>query len=86
MHLYALAYIYITLHAVHLPSQFLDGKKHGRGRYLEACGNKYEGPYVHDKMHGEHGTCTYANENVYSGSFDQAEQTARCRPICSRLG
>jgi hypothetical protein len=51
--------------------QFLDGKKHGRGRYVEACGNIYEGPYLHDKMHGEHGTCTYANGNVYSGSFEQ---------------
>ena len=56
---------------MHLPSQFLGGKKHGRGGYLEACGNTYEGPYVHDKMHGEHGTCTYANGNVYSGSFEQ---------------
>lgn len=47
--------------------EFVDGRRHGWGKYVESTGNCYTGPYVKDKMEtgpGEVAICTYANGNM----------------------
>lgn len=44
------------------------GKKNGRGTFIYANGDRYEGDWIHNKKHGV-GTYTFSNGDVYDGQF-----------------
>ena len=46
----------------------MDDKRHGKGTYTWADGDKYEGDWVDDKKHGK-GTYTWANGANYEGNW-----------------
>ena len=54
-------------HGKHYPQP--DGKRHGRGTRVWVSGNRYEGDWADDKMHGE-GLFTSENDGItYKGSY-----------------
>ncbi|XP_021267280.1 radial spoke head 10 homolog B2 isoform X2 [Numida meleagris] len=47
---------------------FVNGERHGRGRFIYASGAVYDGEWVHNKKHGK-GKFVFKNGNVYEGEF-----------------
>lgn len=48
--------------------EWLDGKMHGKGTYVEADGSRYEGQWREGKMHGK-GTQIFAKGDRYEGEY-----------------
>lgn len=56
---------------------FVDGKKHGRGSWVDAAGNfMHEGEWRDDVMHGE-GVQTWADGEVHEGQFRKGRFSGR---------
>lgn len=56
----------------------LDGKRHGKGRLMWACGAVYEGEWEEDKLSG-YGTLTWASGMMYRGAASRARSVASAR-------
>ena len=54
----------------YLLGQYRDGKKHGKGTYYFANGNRYSGDWVNDHRAGQ-GFFTWANGNRYEMKYSQ---------------
>ena len=48
--------------------EWLDGMRHGEGRFVGVSGDVYTGQWEDDKRHGR-GRCVYGNGNVYEGQW-----------------
>lgn len=56
--------------------EFVDGKRHGKGKYTFAQGGQYEGDFFHGIMHGR-GMLKLANGNQYKGEFVNGQKQGR---------
>lgn len=54
----------------------LDGKKNGKGIYIQTNGDRYEGDFVDDKRSGK-GILTWTNGNRYEGDFVDGKRTGK---------
>ena len=57
---------------------FVNGKRHGRGRMEYANGDVYEGEYNMGKRHGQ-GTMTYAAGSSYTGAWENSVKSGKGR-------
>lgn len=53
-------------------SDWLNGKRHGKGEYTWRCGDNYNGDWFAGKMQG-FGTFTWANGDTYTGQWEQGK-------------
>ncbi|KAM6320492.1 radial spoke head 10 homolog B [Podargus strigoides] len=47
---------------------FVNGERHGHGRFISASGTVYDGDWVHNKRHGK-GKFVFNNGRIYEGEF-----------------
>lgn len=60
---------------------FVNGKKHGDGKYTRADGSVFDGEYKNDKKHGR-GRCSWANGNSYVGMWADGSQHGHGILLC----
>jgi hypothetical protein len=56
--------------------EYVNEKKHGKGKYTSANGDVYEGDFVEGKKCGQ-GMFTYSSGNVYSGEYKDGKQNGQ---------
>ena len=56
--------------------EYVNEKKHGKGKYTSANGDVYEGDFVEGKKCGQ-GVFTYSSGNVYSGEYKDGKQNGQ---------
>ena len=53
---------------------WLEGKAHGKGKYMDPSGNQFIGSYVNDEKHG-YGIDIFKNGDRYEGFFVRDERS-----------